>query len=57
MLRNKRGDKEKQDVQEKAEKVNFFVNGKSIARVKSFRYLGRVLREDDNDDHCIDEQL
>ena len=41
----------------KAERVEFTINGEKIERVKEFRYLGRILIEDDDDSRCIEDQL
>ena len=40
-----------------AESVGFTINGEKIERVKEFRYLGRILTEDDDDSRCIEDQL
>ena len=40
-----------------AERVEFTINGEKIERVKEFRYLGRILTEDDDDSRCIEDQL
>ena len=37
--------------------MKFYVKGKEIERVRHFRYLGRILTEDDNDTPCIDFNL
>ena len=57
VLRRKRGNEKKVDEQERAENVQFFVNGKRIGRVRKFNYLGRILRDDDDDTECIEGQL
>ena len=43
--------------QAEADTVGFTVNGGAIERVREFRYLGRVLAEDDCDTPCIQVQL
>ena len=40
-----------------ADTVQFILDGGSIERVDSFRYLGRILAENDSDLRCVDEQL
>ena len=47
----------KQDKQSEANDVKFYVDGNEIERVCYFKYLGRVLTEDDNDTMCIDYNL
>ena len=47
----------KQEEQERASKVKFYVNGLPIQRVRQFRYLGRIFTESDNDSVCIQENL
>ena len=37
--------------------MNFTVNGKLIDRVHNFRYLGRILSDDDDDTPCIRDNL
>ena len=37
--------------------VVFLVGGRPIERVSTFKYLGRVLDEADDDTKCIDAQL
>ena len=46
-----------QNLQADANKVKFLVYGKEIQRVKEFRYLGRILREDDDDTSSIVSQI
>lgn len=55
--RKRRGNEIRQDLQAEAEKVEFRVNGKKLKRVKEFRYLGRILTENDNDTRCITDNL
>ena len=43
--------------QAKAEKVKFFVNDKEIERVTSFKYLGQILQQNDDDILCIQDNL
>lgn len=40
-----------------ADTVQFILDGGPIERVDSFRYLGRILAENDSDSRCVDEQL
>ena len=56
-LRKRRENERLQDLQALAEETKFKVEGEEIERVREFRYLGRVLREDDDDTICIDEQI
>ena len=37
--------------------VNFSIGGAEIERVKQFRYLGRILDENDDDNHALQRQL
>ena len=46
-----------QDRQHVADKVKFYVNGIELERVKEFRYLGRIITDDDNDSKCIEFNL
>ena len=55
-----RGRRENEKLQEKqaeAEEVIFTVYGEKLERVREFRYLGRILTEDDDDSKNIIEQL
>ena len=54
---NRRMNELKQDLQHDAEKVKFFIDGEELERVDEFRYLGRVLTNDDNDSACISYNL
>ena len=47
----------KQEEQERASKVKFYVNGLPIQRVQQFPYLGRIFTESDNDSVYIQENL
>ena len=47
----------KQDEQYEAGLVRFYVEGQEIERVHQFRYLGRILTEDDSDTECIEDNL
>ena len=40
-----------------AEEVNFSISGVEIERVARFRYLGRILDENDDDRHALERQL
>ena len=53
----RRNHEAKQDQQYQANQVKFYVDGNEIERVRYFKYLGRVLTEDDNDSMCIDANL
>ena len=37
--------------------VKFYVYGKELERVKEFWYLGRILREDDDDMKSVESQI
>jgi hypothetical protein len=43
--------------QVEALEVSFTVDGVEIDRVRQFRYLGRILNEDDDDGHAARRQL
>ena len=45
------------EIQQSADQVLFTVNGKPIEKVRTFKYLGRTLANDDRDHHCIDINL
>ena len=47
----------RQDEQKEAEGVEIKMNGITIERVREFKYLGRILTEDDNDTPCIEDRL
>ena len=47
----------KQDEQYEAGLVRFYVEGQEIERVHQFRYLGRIITEDDSDTECIEDNL
>ena len=55
--RVRRTNEERQDSQAEAETKEIKINGVRIERVKHFKYLGRILSEDDCDSKCIDDQL
>jgi hypothetical protein len=55
--RGRRSNEMLQNKQAEAEKVTFRVYGEELERVKEFRYLGRILTEDDDDTKNIIEQL
>ena len=40
-----------------ADTVIFHINGQPLERVRSFRYLGRILSDNDDDSPCIQENL
>ena len=46
-----------QQEQAKANTINFTVNGKSIERVREFKYLGRIFSDDDNDTISIKDNI
>ena len=43
--------------QERATEITFSVDGQPINRVTEFKYLGRILEENDDDDHAALRQL
>ena len=43
--------------QEAATAVTFLIDGQEIERVTQFRYLGRILEENDDDTHASSWQL
>ena len=55
--RVRRTNEERQDSQAEAETKEIKINGVRIERVKHFKYLGRILSENDCDSKCIDDQL
>ena len=57
-LNQERRKKERlQDRQAEAERQKFFVYGHELERVREFEYLGRILREDDDDSKTIVNQI
>ena len=44
-------------IQQSAENVDFYVSGEKINRVKQFKYLGRILSDDDDDIYAVEAQL
>jgi len=42
---------------ENGDNISFTVNGTNINKVPQFKYLGRMLDENDNDDHAANRQL
>ena len=44
-------------MQAKANKVKFYINNKSIEKVKRFKYLGRWFTDNDDDTHAIVENI
>ena len=56
-LRQRQTNEELQDRQAEAGETEFTIYGKKLERVSDFRYLGRVLAEDDDDTICIEGQL
>ena len=55
--RTRRRNEDLQDKQAEGDKVEFKVYGETLERVKEFKYLGRILREDDDDTACIINQV
>ena len=47
----------KQDIQAQAEEVKFFVDGQEIEKVREFKYLGRILSDDDDDTKSIQDNI
>ena len=52
-----RENKEAAQKQAEAESVRFYVNGGEIKRLTTFRYLGRLLAEDNDDTACLRAQI
>ena len=46
-----------QDRQAMADGVEFFVYGKKLERVYEFKYLGRIIQENDDNTACIDNNI
>ena len=55
--RARRMNEGRQEEQEKADGVSIYINGKQIERVHEFKYLGRILTENDDDTRCIESQI
>ena len=55
--RGRRLNEQKQVAQARADSIDITVNGISVERVKRFKYLGRILTENDDDTLCIEEQI
>ena len=53
----RRRNEKMQDLQAKANRIEFFINGKSIERVKKFKYLGRWFTDNDDDTLAIMENI
>ena len=47
----------KQDQQFQANNVKFYIGGEELERVHHFKYLGRILTENDDDTMCIEGNL
>ena len=56
-LQGRRANIEAASIQSAADDVTFTIKGEEIERVEEFRYLGRILDENDNDRKCILAQL
>ena len=54
---SRRRNETKQDRQFEAENVKFHIGGEELERVRYFKYLGRILTEDDDDTRCIENNL
>ena len=55
--RGRRTNEIQRSLQDKAEMVSFQANGKTLEKVRRFRYLGRIISDDDDDTECINAQL
>ena len=55
--RMRRQNEIKQDQQFVASNVKFYIDGEEIERVRYFKYLGRILSDDDDDTRCIENNL
>ena len=40
-----------------ADAVNFHIDGQPLERVRTFRYLGRILSDNDDDSPCVQANL
>ena len=56
-LQNRRRNEKMMARQVMADSVKFSINGGEIERVREFKYLGRILLEDDDDTKCIEMNL
>ena len=55
--RRRRKNERLQDTQHRAQQIKFFVNGKQLEKVSEFKYLGRVLTDNDDDTKAIEGQI
>ena len=55
--RARRKNEEQQEKQAKVDRVKIYVNDKQIERVREFKYLGRILSENDDDAKCVESQV
>ena len=53
----RRGNEIKQDNQFQADSVKFLIQGIEIERVHYFKYLGRIMTDNDSDTMCIDANI
>ena len=53
----RRRNEDLQDKQVMADEIKFYIQGEEIERVREFKYLGRILTNNDNDTKCIDNAL
>ena len=56
-LTSRRQHEIRQNAQAQANDVVFTVNGKAVEEVHEFKYLGRIISDDDDDTKCIFENL
>ena len=54
---NRRRNEDLQDKQVMADEIKFYIQGEEIERVREFKYLGRILTDNDDDTKCIDNAL
>ena len=55
--RKRRNQEMLQNKQAKGGEAKFFINGKKLERMEEFWYLGRILRQDDDDTPIIIVQI
>ena len=53
----RRRNEDLQDKQVMADEIKFYIQGEEIERVREFKYLGRILTNNDDDTKCIDNAL
>ena len=56
-ISTRRQNEELQDKQVMSDEVKFYIQGEEIKRVREFKYLGRILTDNDDDTKCIESAL